>query len=195
MLRFEVGSAIAKIRSVANKYCENQMYMWPDFDGLDPNPDLFFAKRGIEYDGSLFIRYPVKKTFDPISRDQIEAEERLLDVSLPEDYKILLETFGEFHLPGDCVVCLNAPMNALELTRECWCRGDAPLQALAISQYWKTGDGNCIGYVSRGNKFGPGLFEFDHELTNDDGNPSTFAKPLANSLCEFVCSYIKNGRR
>jgi hypothetical protein len=87
-------SLIAKIRSIADAYCENQMYVWPDFDPTDPNPRAFFRKRGIKFDGDLFIRYPVKKTFSPLSGGELDHEERSLGVALPADYKQLLQQYA-----------------------------------------------------------------------------------------------------
>jgi len=48
-----LDALISKVRSISDEYCENQMYVWPGFDPMDPNPKSFFKKHGIKFDGEL----------------------------------------------------------------------------------------------------------------------------------------------
>lgn len=183
-------AAIQKIHAIADVVCENQMYFWPGFDPLDDDPAKFFRKHKIEFDGDLFIRYPVKATFHPLTKSQIEKEERELGFTLPSDYKTLLQTFGEFHLPGTASICLNAPAAALQSTHSQWCEPDEPLCVLAISSYWQSSDGNSIGYVRAGDALGCELFEFNHELRYEGNDPVLWSKRISNSLADFVLEYL-----
>jgi len=183
--------AIEKIRSIGDLYCENQMYIWPGFHHDDPDPEAFFRQEGIEFDGELFIRYPVKRTFNPIPMDQIEDEERELSVSLPIDYEVLLHHFGEFHLPGSANITLVSPAEALKTTYFAfWCNAGGPLSALAISPYNATSDGNCIGFLRDGDSFQPAIYEFDHELVDTGKNPSLWTKRIGDSLADFLLEYL-----
>ena len=182
--------AIAKIRSIGDAHCQNQMYVWPGFNPMDPDPEAFFKKQGIDFDGLLFIRYPVKRTFRPLPAALISDEERSLEVKLPGDYKTLLEMFGEFHLPGKASVCIRAPARALALTRGAWCYEGKPLSALAISNFNNTSDGNSIGYIREGNCFRPELFEFDHELLYEGDNPALWTRKVGDCLADFLLEYL-----
>jgi hypothetical protein len=50
-------AVIERIRFIGDDSCVNQMYIWPGFDPIDPDPAAFFRERGIDFDGELFIRY------------------------------------------------------------------------------------------------------------------------------------------
>jgi hypothetical protein len=185
-----LDTAIAKIRSIASEYCENQMYVWPDFDPMEPDPATFFRQRGIEFDGDLFIRYPVRITFNPIPLTSLESEGRAIGIELPRDYQVLLQEFGEFHLPGPAGIQFESPAHALQTTRGHWCLSDGELTALAISPYNETGDGNSIGFVRRGNVFEPAIFEFAHELVQPGAAPETWTRKISDSLAEFILEYL-----
>ena len=193
MLPDSLEAAIAKIHAIANEYCENQIYVWPGFDPIDPDPDKYFRQHRVEFDGELFIRYPVKRTFDPIPMDRIKEAERSLGANLPGDYKVLLEKFGPFHLPGDADIRIQSPMDALRATRACWCYEDKPLSVLAISPYNATSDGNAIGYIRQGDSFGPSIYEFDHELVHMADSPSLWTHKVADCLADFVLDYLDRG--
>lgn len=185
-----LDSLIARIRSIGDEYCENQMSVWPGFNPTDCDPEEFFRERGIEFDGLLFIRYPVKTTFNPIPIARIEDEERSLGVTLPSDYKVLLQQFGEFHLPGNASIRIESPLEALRTTRWAWCYGDRPLSALAISSYDATSDGNSIGFVRNGDSFQREIYEFNHELVYQGDSPSLWTKKISNCLAEFLFDYL-----
>ena len=179
-----------KIRSIANEYCESQMYCWPEFTPM-ANPKKFFRKLGIEFDGVLFIRYPVKKTFCPMMVEKIMEEEEKIGVLLPTEYKSLLEEFGGVHLPGNANVAIDTPMEALRNTRGTWCYEGKPLSVLAISSYNLDADGNSIGFIRKGSEFSPVLYEFDHELVYKGDDPSLWSRPLAETLSDFLLSYLE----
>jgi len=183
-------AAIAKIRSIADEYCETQMYYWPGFDPEDPNPEDFFEREGIQFDGILYIRFPVKRAFNPIPLEQIEAEEHSLGARVPEDYKTLLHTFGAFHIPGPAEICLMSPAKAFRTTQGRWCVEDAPLSALAISEFSDRSDGNNIGFLRNGDRYGDELFEFDHELRYRGDDPKLWTEKVAASLSDFLIEYL-----
>jgi hypothetical protein len=186
---------IEKIRSIAHVFCESQMYCWPGFNPAEDDPEEFFSQQGIEFDGILMVRYPVKRTFQPMSVKQIEKEERLVGVALPDDYKALLHEFGPVHLPGPAEIIIETPSNARELTRNYWCRNSKPLSVLAISAYHAHSDGNSIGFVREGNAFLPFVYEFDHELVRKDNDPSEWTKRIGDSLATFLLDYLVNPKR
>jgi hypothetical protein len=185
-------TAIARINAVSSDLCESQMYAWPGFNPMNPDPDRFFAQEGIEFDGLLFIRYPVKRTFNPIPRAQLEDEERVVGATLPSDYRLLLEEFGTFHLPGKAKVAIESPAEALRTTRACWCYEGKQLSVLAISAYNATSDGNAIGFVRQGDSFGMALYEFDHERLYQGDDPSLWTTKISDSLADFVVEYLRS---
>ncbi len=180
----------AKIRSIGDVHVQNQMYVWPDFDPMDRRPKAFFKKRGIEFDGVLYIRYPVNKTIDPLSQAQLDQQERSLGLHLPVDYKQLLLSFGPIHLPGNANVIITSPADALQLTRDSWCYGDKPLTVLAISSYNCTCDGNSIGFIRSGDLFQPEVYEFNHELLYKADDPRLWTRKVGNSLTGFLLEYL-----
>lgn len=180
-----------KIRSIADDYCESQMYCWPGFDPMDPDPGAFFHKLRIEFDGDLFIRYPVKNTFCPMTHEAILEEESKVGVLLPTDYKLLLAEFGSLHLPGAANIAIKRPIEALRSTRSMWCSEGTPLNALAISSYNHEADGNSIGFIRDGSKFSSIIFQFDHELAYKEEESSLWSKPQAESLSEFLLGYLE----
>jgi hypothetical protein len=184
-------AAIARIHAVGNEFCESQMYDWPGFTPRDPDPARFFKQEGIEFDGVLFIRYPVKKTFKPVPRNQIEEEERSVGATLPSDYKRLIENFGAFHLPGKANVAFESPAEALKTTRARWCYAGKPLSVLAISKYHATSDGNSLGFIREGDSFGMSLYEFDHERVHVGDDPSLWTRKIGDSLADFVLEYLR----
>lgn len=96
----KLQSLLDKIRSIADEHCESQMYCWPGFDPMDPNPKKFF-----------------KKTFSPMSAQKIAEEEREIGVDLPLEYKTILCEFGGVHLPGNANVAIETPLEALRNSR------------------------------------------------------------------------------
>jgi hypothetical protein len=183
-------SLAAKISSLSEARCENQMYVWPGFDPMNPNPGKFFKKLGIKFDGDLFISYPVKITFAPLSKEELVHQERLLGIELPLDYKLLLQRFGPVHLPGGANIIIESPQEALKTTRAAWCYEGKPLSVLAISSYNRTSDGNSIGFIRNGNSFGPEIYEFDHELVHNEDDPKAWTKKAGDSLAEFLLEYL-----
>lgn len=183
-------SLAAMIRSMSDEYCENQMYLWDGFDPMDPNPKAFFRKCKIEFDGELFIRYPVKRTFDPIPQTELAHQENFLGIELPTDYKQLLLEFGQVHLPGKAKIIIESPEQALKTTRRGWCGEGQPLSALAISRYNMWSDGNSIGFLRYGDKFQSAVYEFDHELRYKGDDPSLWSKQVGESLAEFLLGYL-----
>lgn len=183
-------TVIQRIQSMGDEYCQNQMYLWPGFDLEHPDPAAFFAARGIEFDGDLFIRYRVKETFHPMTVERIADEERIVGAVLPQDFKTLLEVFGEFHLPGPANIFLRSPAHALEITRNQWSYEDRPPRVLAISSYNQTSDGNSIGFLREGNTFQEELFEFNHERRPLSEETSFWTKKLNNSLADFILDHL-----
>ncbi len=190
-----IQTAIAKIRSIGDEYCENQVYIFPDYDPHQDDATALCKRLCIPFTDDLMVRYPAKRTFCPILRAKIDANEASLGITLPEDYKKLLETFGEFHLPGKASVCLKSPLNALEATRCAWCYEGKPLTVLAISSYNNTSDGNSIGYIRDGNLFRPELFEFKHELLYGNDDPSLWTRKVGESLADFLITYLETTDR
>jgi len=182
-------SLAEKIRSIGEEYCENQIYVWPGFDREDPNPKKYFKKLGIKFDGDLFIRYPVKKTFSPVSAEQLDQQEHALGVTLPNDYKQLLQHFGPVHIPGNAYIVIEPLQKAIQKSRG-WCREGTPLSVLAISSYYQTCDGNSIGFIRSGEVFGPEIFEFGHELVHEGDDPRLWTRKLGDSLAEFLLEYL-----
>ena len=186
------NSLAAKIRSLSEARCENQMYVWPGFDPMDPNPKKFFKKLGINFDGDLFISYPVKMTFAPLSKEELTRQEQILGAELPDDYIHLLQEFGPVHLPGAGKVIMESPLEALRSTRAVWCEEGKPLSVLAVSTYNRTSDGNSIGFVRKGNSFGPEIYEFDHELVYSGEDPAHWTNKAGDSLAGFLLEYLND---
>ena len=184
-------SLAERIRSLGDAFCENQMYVWPGFDPEDPNPRKFFRKLGIKFDGDLFIRYPVKKTFSPISGDQLNQQERSLGLKIPDDYRQLLQQFGPVHLPGNANIVINSLQEAVKTSRG-WCFKSASLSVLAISSYDLTSDGNSIGFIRSGDLFQPEVYEFDHELVSLEDDPRLWTRKLGDSLADFLLDYLNS---
>ena len=183
-------SLVAKIRSISEACCENQMYVWPGFDPLDPNPKSFLKNRGIKFDGNLFIRYLVKQTFSPLSEDQLDQQERSLGVRLPVEYKQLLQHFGPVHLPGKAKIIIKSPEEAIKATRAAWSYEGTPLFVLAISSFNERSDGNSIGFIRSGDRFQAEIYEFDHELYRPGDNPGLWTRKVGESLADFLLEYL-----
>ncbi|MFN0020166.1 MAG: hypothetical protein ACKVP0_18045 [Pirellulaceae bacterium] len=183
-------SLAEKIRSIGEVYCENQMYVWPGFDPKDPNPRRFFKKLGIEFDGDLFIRYPVKKTFSPIPGDQLDQQERSSGLKIPDDYRQLLQQFGPVHLPGKANIAINSLQEAIKTTRLFWCYEGTALSALAISSFNQTSDGNSIGFIRIGDSLQSEVYEFDHELVYQGKDPRLWTRKVGDSLADFLLKYL-----
>jgi len=124
--------------------------------------------------------------------DQIEDVERTLGVSLPNDYRVLLHEFGDFHLPGSANITFESPAEALKTTEMAfWCNVGSPLSALAISPYDATSDGNWIGFLRDGDFFQPAIYEFDHERVRKGKNPSLWTKKISSCLADFIIEYLE----
>ncbi len=184
-----LDDAIAKIRSIGHVICENQGYVFPDYDHMNCDATVVCEILGIPFTDDLFITYPAERTFAPISEAEIADEEVEIGVRLPLDYKRLLIEFGEFHLPGNAAICLERPLRAVYTSQGAW-QIDENLSALAISSYNVESDGNSIGFIRRNDRFGDELFEFDHELRYHGDDPTLWTKKLAGSLAEFIISYL-----
>ena len=185
-----VDIAISRIRSIGDEYCENQVYVFPDYDPVECDRTALCQRLGIPFTDDLMIRYPANRTFQPLSTTLIDDAERSLGVAIPDDYKVLLATFGEFHLPGNASICIDAPTAALATTRGAWCYEGTPLSALAISTFNETSDGNSIGYLRDGDRFLPVLFEFKHELRYEGDDPKLWTEKIADSLSDFLIAYL-----
>jgi hypothetical protein len=185
---------LQKIHSIADVYCETQMYCWPGFNPSEDDPEEFFSEQRIDFDGELMIRYPVKRTFQPMSVTQIEKEERSLGVDLPEDYKAILREFGPVHLPGPAEIIIETPAEALNLTERNW-RGGKPPLVIAISSYHQRADGNSLGFIRNESSFLPAVYEFSHELIWNDNNPLRWTKQIGDSLATFLLEYLEKPRR
>jgi hypothetical protein len=185
----KLDEAVARIRGVADVYCENQVYVFPDYDHENYDATKVCKRLGIPVSDELFLRYPAGRTFKPLLQKSIEAGERALKAKLPADYKELLRQFGEFHLPGEEVICFDGPEAAARATRGCWIF-EGPLTALAISSYHKTADGDSIGFLRTGEMFGDDLFHFQHELRKDGSDPRQWSRKIASSLSEFIVGHL-----
>ena len=183
-----VEDAIAKIRSVGHIMCENQGHVFPDYDHMNGDATAVCERLGIPFTDDLFIEYPTERTFFPIDETEIAQEERELGVRLPTDYKRLLNVFGEFHLPGNAVICIEAPLRAAYTSRGAW-QIDESLNALAVSSYNVNSDGNSIGFLRQGERFGDEIFEFNNELRYHGDDPKLWTTRLAGYLAEFIVSY------
>lgn len=191
----DLDRLIEQIRAIGDEYCENQMYWWPEFNPREDDPDAFFKEQGIKFDGELFIRYRVKRTFRPIPAAELGQQEQALGVALPHDYKVLLQQFGPLHLPGRACIALESPKEALRTTRGRWCNEDKPLSVLAISPYWETSDGNSIGFIRNGDAFQPAVYEFNHELVYEGDDPTLWSVRRGDSLAEFLLEYLNQPRK
>lgn len=186
-----IQAAIEKIRSVGEEYCENQVYFFIDAEyPMECDITALCERLRIPYTDDLMIRYPANRTFAPMDRTLIEQQEADLGITLPDDYKSLLEAFGEFHLPGDASVCIDSPEQALRMTRNCWCYEGKPLRALAISSYHDTSDGNSIGFIRDEDVFAPPIYEFDHDKLHHGDDPALWTAKLADSLADFIVAYL-----
>jgi hypothetical protein len=184
-----LDEAVARIRGVADVHCENQVYVFSDYDYENYDATAVCERLGIPYSDDLYLCYPVKSTFDPLSESDIDAAERDLGATLPTDYKELLLQFGQFHLPGKEVICVEGPRQAAATTRACWTYEGA-LTVLAISSYHKTADGDSIGFLRNGNSFGNELYHFNHDLRENGDDPKQWSEKVANSLAEFIVSHL-----
>lgn len=182
--------AIETIRSVGDEYCENQAYIFPDYDPMECDATALCDRLGIPYTDDIIIRYPASRTFAPIEADIIAQQEAEIGITLPQDYKTLLETLGEVHLPGHANVCIDSPANAVRTTRGYWIAEPAPLTMLAISTCNDTSDGDAIGFLLDGTRFGDAIFKFDHELIYGDDGPEKCSTQIASSLGEFIAQYL-----
>ncbi len=184
-----IDDAIAKIRSVGHLICENQGHVFPDYDHINCDATAVCERLGIPFTDDLFLAYPAERTFVPIGDAEIFAEEGELGVQLPDDYKGLMMLFGEFHLPGTAAICFERPLRAAYTSRGAW-QVDENLSVSAISSYNVDSDGNSIGFVRRGDRFGDEVFEFKHELRYHGSDPALWTSKLAGSLAEFIVNYL-----
>ncbi len=182
--------AIETIRSVGDEYCENQAYIFPDYDPIECDATALCDRLGIPHTDDIIIRYPSNRTFSPIDADLIAQQEAEIGITLPQDYKTLLESFGEVHLPGHANVCINSPTIAVNATRGYWVAEPAPLTMLAISKYNDTSDGDAIGFLRDDDRFGDAVFKFDHELIYGDNGPAKCSTQIADSLGDFIMRYL-----
>ena len=189
-----IDIAIETIRSVGDEHCENQAYIFPDYDPMECDATALCQRLGIPYTDDINIRYPANRTFLPIDPDLIAQQESQIGITLPHDYKTLLETLGAVHLPGHANVCIDSPADAVDTTRGYWLAEPAPLSLLAISTYNETSDGDAIGFRYDGDRFGDAVYKFDHELVNGDDGPENCATKIAYSLGEFITEYLAKNK-
>jgi len=186
-----IDIAIAKIKGIGDRLCENQVYCFDDYDPETEDPTELCRRLGIPVTDDIVIEYPAAKTFSPISESSIAELSRELGAALPEDYTRLLAEFGAFHLPGQCAICFHSPDSALSCTCGQWDFDDpSTAPVLAISDYHKECDGDSIGFLRAGESFAPAVYVFKHELRFEGDDPKLWTEKLAESLAEFIVSYI-----
>lgn len=188
-----LATAIAKVRSIGDRICSNQVYCFEQYDAENFDATELCEYLGIPYTDDLFVEYPAHRTFCPVSAERIAALARELKVTaLPDDYVGLLREIGDFHLPGEAQIQLCSPESASSLTFGVWWfPGPATTPVLAISQYSHACDGDSIGFRRVGDRFAPEVYLFEHERRHSgDENPDAWTRLLAGSLSEFVCDYI-----
>jgi hypothetical protein len=187
----QIERVLKCIGRVADEICERQMYCFPGFDPETDDPTDFFAARGIEFDGELFVRFPTSQLFAPIPKADLLAEAKTLGLTLPADYVEILSTFGSFTPPGNDIW---SPV--LRPTEACsFATGygypEIPIAALAIADFNNVSDGNAIGFLCDRGVVEPTLFRFEHENQFDPDEPRANVKPIADSLAEFLISYLE----
>ena len=186
-----VETAIAKINSVGERLCENQAYYFDDYDPEVGDVPALCNRLGIPATDDIVIEYPANRTFSPLPESEIAAYEEAVGASLPWDYKRLLAMFGTFHLPGRVSFCLYSPSSAISATCGGWWFDDPlTMPVLAISPYHQHSDGDSIGFLRSGSEFAPWLHVFKHELRHHGDDPSQWSERVADSLADFVISYI-----
>ncbi|MFN3153432.1 SMI1/KNR4 family protein [Bremerella sp.] len=183
-----IDLAIDRIRAIGSHVCENQVYVFDDYDPHECDPTAVCQRLGIPYSDELFLSYPAERTFDPIPWAQIEAEEQQLGATLPDDYKTLLATFGRFHLPGRASICLRSPVDSSEVGQDAWSIPENGI--LAISNYMQESDGNMIGFIRNGEQFAPELYEFSLDLRWMTSSDQPWQIKRADSLADFVIQYL-----
>ncbi len=182
-----IDQAIQRIRAVGSQLCENQVYVFDDYDPEAGDATAVCQRLGIAYTDDLFLEYPAEQTFDPMPVEQIEAEEKQIGVTLPDDYKTLLATFGKFHLPGQASFCLKAPVDAAQESEQFSVPDNG---ILVISSFTDQSDSTMIGFVRDGDHFAPQLYLFDMGLRWMDDPDYPWQTQTADSLAEFVIRYL-----
>ena len=183
--------AIAKIKGVGDRLCENQVYYFDDYDPETGDATALCRRLDIPLTDEIVIEYPVAKTFCPIPASTIAKLESQLGSKLPNDYTRLLTEFGAFHLPGRCAICFHSPDSVLSGTCGHWWFDDpSTMPVLAISDYHHTCDGDSIGFIRKGEAFAPAVYVFKHDLRSEGADPKIWTEKLAESLSEFIVSYI-----
>ena len=184
-------TAIAKINSVGDRLCENQVYYFDDYEHELADPAPLCTRLGIPVTDEIVIEYPANRTFSPLTESDISALEKTFGASLPEDYRRLLATFGTFHLPGNAALCMHSPSSVISASCGGWLFDDpVTIPVIAISPYHQYSDGNSIGFIRKGAEFGAELFVFDHELRYKGDDPTLWSERIADSFAAFIISYI-----
>lgn len=186
-----IDIAIAKIKRIGDRLCENQVYYFDDYDPETGDATALCRRLGIPVTDDIVIEYPAAKTFSPIPESSIVELSVQLAAKLPDDYTRLLAEFGAFHLPGQCAICFHSPDSAALGTCDHWWFDDpSTMPVLAISDYHRNCDGDSIGFVRIGESFAPAVYVFKHDLRSRGDDPKIWTEKLAESLSEFIVSYI-----
>ncbi len=82
-----LATAIAKVRSIGDRICSNQVYCFEQYDAENFDATELCEYLGIPYTDDLFVEYPAHRTFHPVAAERIAALARELGVAaLPDDY-------------------------------------------------------------------------------------------------------------
>jgi len=190
----EIERVLKCIGRAADVICETQMYCFPGFDHEAHDPDEYFEAQGIEFDGNLFVRFPTSRLFAPIPTADLLAEAKTLGLSLSAEYIAILSSFGSFIPPGNDISCpIMRPTVACDYATH-YGYPETPITALAIADLNDVSDGNAIGFLCEQGIVERTLYRFDHESRFDPDQPRANVRPIADSLADFLCSYLeKNG--
>lgn len=189
-----VESAIAKIKSIGDHICWNQVYCFDEYNPETGDATALCQRLGIPVTDDIVVEFQAKRTFSALPKAEIAEFENRLGAALPHEYKRLLLEFGTFHLPGSAQIFFNSPDAALSRTCDAW-GFDNPktMPVLSISSYHHDCDGDSIGFRRHGASFGSELYVFKHELRylhGDDDNVQAWTEKIAGSLPDFIITYI-----
>ncbi len=183
--------AIAKLRQAGNRISETQVYYFDDYDPETCDATANCNRLGIPFTDDIIIEFPIKRTFNPLSAAEIATLSNRLGASNPNDYTSLLAEFGACHLPGSSDIALYSPDSAIAATRDEWgFKNPLTTPVLAISHYNHECDGDSIGFRRAGKAFAPELYVFKHELRYKGDDPKEWTERIAESLSEFIVSYV-----
>jgi len=168
-----------------------QVYYFDDYDPATGDATALCKRLGIPVTDDIVIEFPAKRTFAPLSPAKIAKLSKQLGAVLPADYTTLLAELGAFHLPGNSEIGFFSPESAIAATRQAWWfKVPATMPVLAISPYHRQSDGDSIGFLRAGKLFAPEVYVFKHELRSQGDDPKKWTEQIAESLPEFIISYI-----